>query len=64
MFPVENLNFLDFLGAFFIILPTLVFILIIGIRGIDWALETFKGDLKENIFHHHFHYKAGQPRKK
>lgn len=63
MFPVENLNFLDFIGAFFFILPVYIFASIIVLRGLDWIMETFKGDLKENIFHHHFHYKAGRPRK-
>lgn len=48
----------EFLGIFLIGFPTFVFATIIWLRGLNWLFEHLMGDLKENIFHHHFHYKA------
>ncbi|HUW46415.1 MAG TPA: hypothetical protein VMW50_11555 [Dehalococcoidia bacterium] len=53
-----NYTISEFLGIFLIGVPVLVFATTIWIRGLDWMMEHLKGDLKENIFHHHFHYKA------
>lgn len=53
-----NYTIAEFLGIFLIGLPVLVFANTIWLRGLNWLCEEFLGDLKENIFHHHFHYKA------
>jgi len=47
-----------FLGIFLFAFPFYVFLSVIVLRGLDWLMEEFKGDLKQNIFHHHYHYKA------
>lgn len=53
-----NYTIAEFLGIFLIGMPVLVFATTFWIRGLDWITEHMKGDLKDNIFHHHYHYKA------
>lgn len=58
---ILNFKLSDFLGIFLIVVPLYVFLTTILLRGINWIVEDFTEPDKKNIFHHHFHYKAGRP---
>lgn len=62
-----NYTIAEFLGIFLIGFPTILFVMLLIIRGVFWITEGFDRDeTRKNIFHHHYHHKSGQfapPRK-